>query len=84
MIELRVPAAVCCDAPGCRNKQPATLVLTASGGFAAAPRSTTWQIGVAPNGVFVSRCPEHAVPAPVIAPPAEAIPDAAAAPAEAP
>ncbi len=72
MIELGQKAWACCDAPGCRNKQPATLVLLASGGAGFIPRSGAWQFAKSPAGVFVTRCPEHQVAA-------SAIPDAATA-----
>ena len=74
MIELHQKAFVCCDAPGCRNKQPATLVLLATGGFGAAPASMAWQVAAAPNGALLARCPEHLLKAE----PPPVIPDAAA------
>lgn len=71
MIELKLPAEARCDAHGCRNDQPVTLVLMASGGFGVLPRSTAWQLALTPTGVIMVRCPEHRVAAPPV------IPDAA-------
>lgn len=62
MIELGAAAMIRCDAPNCRDKQPGRLVLTAQGGFAVVPQSLSWQIAIATSsGVFVARCPAHAV-----------------------
>lgn len=62
MIQLNHPAYVFCDAPGCCAGQPAKLVLTQGGGFGVIPSSTAWQLQVAPNGVYLARCPEHVAP----------------------
>lgn len=59
MIELAEAARIRCDHPGCDNKQPGRMVLMASGGFAVRPQSMAWQIGLAQNGVFLARCPDH-------------------------
>lgn len=56
-------ASMECDEQGCKTTQIGRLVLTVSGGFAFRPNATSgpkWHVGAAPNGVFVSHCPEHA------------------------
>lgn len=68
MIAVELPATMECDTEdGCKagsGDTPARLgvklVLNAGGTLSPRlPQGNGWQIGVAPNGVFVTRCPQH-------------------------
>lgn len=64
MIELSQPARITCDEPGCGDYQPGIFVLAAQGGFAVLPRSKSWQLLNAANGLVHARCPMHHVQMP--------------------
>lgn len=68
MIRIDLPGKMTCDQGGCTAANPVAFVLQGAGGFAFKPESQLWQIALdRSNGVFVTRCPAHALK--VAAPP---------------
>lgn len=61
MIAIDLPALMECDIEkGCTERLSVKLVLNAGGTISPRlPQGNGWQIGMAENGVFLTRCPKH-------------------------